>query len=86
MVHLGDPTRDVEVLPDPVPIALEIMPEEVSVNGIVRFFLKRMNKKWEGDKIFFDLDRDLLKVNSLPFWTSEHIGDVLDTLVTQQAL
>jgi hypothetical protein len=54
MVHLGDPTRDVEVLPDPVPIAPEIMPEEVSVNGIVRFFLKRMNKKWEGDKIFFD--------------------------------
>ena len=26
MVHLGDPTRDVEVLPDPAPIGLDNMP------------------------------------------------------------
>ncbi len=54
MVHLGDPTREVEVLPDPVPIDPDVMPEDVSVNGVVRFFIKRINKKWEGDKIFFD--------------------------------
>jgi hypothetical protein len=30
------------------------MPESVSLNGIVKFFIKRINKKWEADKICFD--------------------------------
>ena len=54
MVHLGDPTRDVDVLPDPVVVDLDTMPEDVKMNGIVRFFVNRINKKWEDDKIFFD--------------------------------
>ena len=54
MVHLGDPERDVEVLPDPVLVDLDTMPEDVKLNGIVRFFVNRINQKWEGDKIAFD--------------------------------
>ena len=54
MVHLGDPTRAVELLPDPVPIDRETIPKDVSLNAIVRFFINRINKKWAKDKIFFD--------------------------------
>lgn len=54
MVHLGDPIRAVEMLPDPVPIDKNNMPKEVSLNAIVRFLINRINKKWEKDKIFFD--------------------------------
>jgi len=54
MAHLGDPTREVEVLPDPVPIDKDNIPEDVSLNALVRFFINRTNKKWEGDKTVFD--------------------------------
>jgi len=54
MAHLGDPTREVEVLPDPVPIDKDNIPEDVSLNAVVRFLINRMNKKWEGDKTVFD--------------------------------
>jgi NRPS condensation-like uncharacterized protein len=54
MVHLGDPTREVEVLPDPVPIDRDNLPKDVSLNPVVRFFINRINKKWEQDKIYFD--------------------------------
>ena len=54
MVHLGDPTREVEVLPDPVPIGLDNMPEEMSLNGIAKFFVNRINEKWQAESVFFD--------------------------------
>jgi len=54
MVHLGDPTRDVEVLPDPIPIDMDNLPQDVSINAITRFFINRINKKWGEDKIYFD--------------------------------
>ena len=54
MVHLGDPSREVEVLPDPVPIGMDNMPKDVSANAVVKFFVKRMNKKWDAEKVVFD--------------------------------
>ena len=54
MVHLGDPTRVAEVLPDPVPIDRENIPEDVSLNAVVRFLINRMNRKWEVEKLVFD--------------------------------
>jgi hypothetical protein len=54
MVHLGEHTRDVEVLPDPVPIGLDNMPEEVSLNVIAKFFVNRINRKWQAESVFFD--------------------------------
>ena len=54
MAHLGDPTREVEVLPDPIPIDIDNLPQDVSINAITRFFINRINKKWYEDKIYFD--------------------------------
>jgi NRPS condensation-like uncharacterized protein len=61
MEHLGDPTREVEVLPDPNPIEIENIPDDVSVNAIVKYFINRMNKKWKEEEILFDQEdyRDL---------------------------
>jgi NRPS condensation-like uncharacterized protein len=54
MEHLGDPTREVEVLPDPEPINKDTIPEEVSLNRVVRFLINRMNKKWAAERVVFD--------------------------------
>jgi hypothetical protein len=71
MVHLGDPTRQVEVLPDPVPIDRDNLPEDVSLNPIVRFFVNRINKKWEGDQILFDQE-DYENLNEAYWANFEH--------------
>lgn len=71
MVHLGDPTREVEVLPDPVPIDRDNLPEDVSLNPIVGFFINRINKKWEGDKILFDQE-DYENLNESYWANFEH--------------
>jgi NRPS condensation-like uncharacterized protein len=44
----------VEVLPDPHPIDLAITPKDVSQSGLIKYFIKRINRKWKEDKIFFD--------------------------------
>jgi NRPS condensation-like uncharacterized protein len=54
MVHLGDPDQGVELLADPTPIDEANFPADVSLNPIFKFFINRINKKWENDKIFFD--------------------------------
>jgi hypothetical protein len=54
MVHLGDPAREVGLLPDPVLIERDNFPEGVSANAVVRFLINRMNKKWEAEKVVFD--------------------------------
>jgi NRPS condensation-like uncharacterized protein len=64
--HLGNPDREVEVLPDPVPIDRGNMPREVSANALVRFLINRMNKKWQQEQVVFDQQdyRDL----SAAYW------------------
>lgn len=61
MVHLGDSAREVEVLPDPVPINKDNLPDDVSLNAIVRFFINRFNRKWATERVVFDQEdyRDL---------------------------
>ena len=54
MAHLGDPTREMEVLPHPNPIARENLPEDVSLSRVVKFFTNRINKKWALDEVRFD--------------------------------
>ena len=54
MLHLGDPTRQVEVLPDPVLMDMDNLPEDVSLSGIVRFLMNRINKRWLEESVFFD--------------------------------
>ena len=61
MEHLGDPARDVDTLPDPVPIERDNIPDDVSLNAVAKFFINRINKKWEQEKVLFDQEdyRDL---------------------------
>ncbi len=54
MTHLGDPTREAEVLLDPSPMDKDNFPQEVSVNPIIKFFLNRINKKWKKHEVYFD--------------------------------
>jgi hypothetical protein len=71
MVHLGDPTRPVEVLPDPVPIDRDNLPEDISLNPIVRFFINRINRRWERDKVLFDQE-DYENLNEAYWANFEH--------------
>ena len=66
MVHLGDPDREVEVLPDPIPIDRDTLPEGVSLNAVARFLINRMNKKWQDEKVVFDQE-DYLSL-SAAYW------------------
>ena len=68
MVHLGEPTRDVEVLPDPAPIGLDNMPEELSLNAIAKFFVNRINAKWQAESVLFDQE-DYENLNHA-YWTN----------------
>lgn len=54
MVHLGDPAREVEVLPNPNPIDRENLPEDVSLSRVVKFFTNRINKKWAQEQVRFN--------------------------------
>ena len=54
MVHLGDPKREVEVLPSPEPITLENLPSDVSLSGVVKFFINRIKRQWTEAIVFFD--------------------------------
>ncbi len=69
MLYLGHPNRDVDVLPDPVPIDRETIPRDVSLNPIVKFIIHRINQKWAKQKIYFDQEdyRNLNKAYWLNF-------------------
>jgi len=54
MVYLGEPAREVEVLPAPRPIDLDNLPGDVSQPGLVKFLIGRMNRTWAKEAIFFD--------------------------------
>jgi NRPS condensation-like uncharacterized protein len=66
MIHLGDPEQDVEVLPAPAPIDLNNMPKEIKINFILKFIMKRINKKWDKEKIFFNQE-DYISINEA-YW------------------
>ena len=54
MTHLGNPTKEVEVLPDPVPMGEDNLPQDVSINAIIKYFINRISKKWKKTEIYFD--------------------------------
>jgi NRPS condensation-like uncharacterized protein len=56
MTFLGEPAREVEVLPAPAPIELENFPSDVSQSFIVKAVIKRMNRKWAEKSEYFDLE------------------------------
>lgn len=75
--HLGDPSAEVTVRPDAVPITLDTMPSGLSLNPVVRFFIQRINRKWQKDPVFFD--QHDYEVLSAAYWhTFEHQLGVIE--------
>ncbi|MCP4762822.1 MAG: hypothetical protein GY870_13670 [archaeon] len=54
MEHLGDPSKEVEILPNPEPVKNENIPDDVVMKGIVKKVLNNINEKWELEKVYFD--------------------------------
>jgi NRPS condensation-like uncharacterized protein len=54
MVHLGDPAREVEVLPAPRPMTLDNLPSDVSLSGLAKSLINRIGQKWAEESVFFD--------------------------------
>jgi NRPS condensation-like uncharacterized protein len=70
MVHLGDPSREVEVLPAPEPITLDNLPGDVSLSGLVKFFINRIKQKWAEEIVFFD--QEDYEVLTKTYWDNYH--------------
>ena len=70
MVHLGDPAREVEVLPAPLPITLDNLPSDVALSGLVKFFVNRIRRKWAEERVSFDQqDYEIL---TKTYWDNYH--------------
>ena len=54
LTHLGNPTKEVEVLNDPKPMLLDDIPKEVKLNPIIKYLINKRNKQWPKDEIYFD--------------------------------
>jgi NRPS condensation-like uncharacterized protein len=54
LAYLGDPSGPVESLPDPVLIDRKSIPKEVKLNGLVKFLITKLSKKWKAVEIHFD--------------------------------
>ncbi len=54
MIHLGEPGEDIELKPAPPAIDLDNLPDDVTQSSIVKYFIKRMNRKWAADCEYFD--------------------------------
>lgn len=54
VAHLGDPDLETEITPDPVPMDLDSIPADARLNPIARAILRRMNRKWQPEKVVFD--------------------------------
>ncbi len=54
MVHLGDPAAEVQALPAPEPITLENLPDDVTLSGLIKYFINRIKRKWHDEIVFFD--------------------------------
>ena len=81
MEHLGDPSRDVEMLPMPPSIALDNLPQDVALSGFVKSIINRMNQKWTEDSEYFDMED--YKAISTAYW--EHFSHEVFTVELSEA-
>ena len=51
----------------PIPLSLDNMPSDVSLSRLVKFFIRRMNVKWDKEKVVFDQE-DYRSLNEA-YWT-----------------
>jgi NRPS condensation-like uncharacterized protein len=68
MVTLGRPDMKFESFSRPLPISFENFPSGIFINGIVKFFINRINKKWAANKVVFNQE-DYLALNEA-YWAN----------------
>jgi NRPS condensation-like uncharacterized protein len=61
LLHLGDSNREPPIVPEAPPMTPEIFPEGTSMSKLRAFMIKRINKKWEKEKVEFD-EEDLQNI------------------------
>ena len=66
MEFLGDPNKTVEILPDPMPITKENLPDEVATPSLLAKIYGKINAKWKLEEIFFD-KQDYHAINEV-YW------------------
>jgi len=81
MVHLGDASREAEALPMPPTVALDNLPQDVKMSGLVKFIVNRMNQKWVEDCEYFD--HEDYKAISNAYW--EHFSHEVLTVELSEA-
>ncbi len=54
LTYLGNSNLEVDVLPDPVSMDKNNMPKDLSLSGVVKFAVNKINQKWANDKIIFN--------------------------------
>ena len=69
--HLGDPDKSVTVLPDPAPVDAETIPSGSSLNPLVKYAIRRINRKWEANPVYFD-QHDYEALTEAYWQTYEH--------------
>jgi NRPS condensation-like uncharacterized protein len=53
MAILGDPSIQLEILEDPTPIERDNLPPGVKINGLVNYFIQRINNQWQEERVHF---------------------------------
>ncbi|MBU7045292.1 MAG: hypothetical protein HXS54_02560, partial [Theionarchaea archaeon] len=72
LFHLQDPKRIPPSIPEVPPQTPEIFPEGVSKGRFTSWFIERLNKKWQKEKVSLD-EEDLANVWEA-FWKNSHYG------------
>jgi NRPS condensation-like uncharacterized protein len=70
MVLLGDPDKEVGLLPAPKPIDLDNLPDDVSQSRLAKFFINRMNRQWAEEGVYFD--NEDYRVLTQAYWDHYH--------------
>lgn len=71
LIYLGNPTKEVEILPNPAPIDLNNLPKGVVMNPLRKFLINRINKRWQKEKIHFDHE-DYKNINKAYWKKAKH--------------
>jgi len=72
---LGDPSIELEILPDPKPIDRENLPPGVKMNGLVNYFIERINQQWREEKVHFGQEDYEAAIDG--YWTNFSHGMAL---------
>lgn len=71
--HLGQPNRDVEILPEPPPIDGSTVPSPPSINPLARKIIEKLNRKWARKDIRFN-SSDIQRLHRV-FWEKNGGGE-----------